>query len=176
MPLFLSACASFEPPYVTKGYEEAAEIDVAIIKGSGFIDIVKHKDMETGTYADIFNHACKPMPAEFRLAPGNYCVFYSSYSYITGSPMGMGCFDLKAGHKYRVDTYIKTHHYSRIWFEDMTTDEIISDVGWTGPKDWRCPGYAPQPDSACRKMKETCDRWAWSKRMIEIQMEKYIKH
>jgi len=128
LPLILYACASFEPPYVSKGYEEVTETGVAIIKGTGFIDMIMHKDVKSKSYVEIYNAAYQPMHTEFRLAPGNYCVFYSSY--IRGkNPIGMGCFDLISGHKYRVDVYIKSDHNSRIWFEDMTSGQIISDVG-----------------------------------------------
>ena len=140
----LPACIASNPAYVATGYENSEDTEVAVIAGSGFIHIVKAKDETTGAYVDIYrvsegaHDATKGpfFPSEFRLAPGNYCVFYASYSYITGSPIGMGCFDLKAGHKYRVEPYVKTHDYSQIWFKDMTTGEIISDLGWTGKKDF----------------------------------------
>lgn len=158
MVFILSACASFEPPYAAKGYEEAPDTDVAIIVGSRHIDIVKQRDERTGTYVDIYHAAYQAMHSEFRLLPGSYCIFYSSsHTYITPGAIGMGCFDLEAGHQYRVDTYRKTRHYSRIWFEDMTTGAIISDVGWTSEKEFNSWHYR-------------------SRDFVERHMEDYIDH
>jgi hypothetical protein len=126
----LSACVS-RTPYISKGFEAAKDTDVAIIESPVYITSIERRDKATGRKILKI-----PIYSEqtywywpHRLAPGYYCISYCAYAHATGTAVGRGCFDLQAGHIYRVERHSKTHEFAQIYLKDTTTGEIISDLG-----------------------------------------------
>lgn len=149
LSVFLLGCVS-RTPFVSKGYEDAKDAEVAIIERPVYINSIERRDKATGrTILKI------PIRAEHnnvywphRLAPGYYCMSYCMYGHATGTAMGQGCFDLQAGHAYRLASHGKTHEFVRIYLKDTTTGEIISDLGIFYGRVNRCPPplpYGPGP-------------------------------
>ena len=139
----LSACVA-KTPYISKGFENAKDTDVAIINSTPvYLISIERRDKASG-------QLIQKIPIRFpgkefywywphRLAPGYYCLSYCSYSHATGTAIGEGCSELQAGHVYQVTQHSKTHEFCYIYLTDTTTGEIISDLGYFYPHQNLCP-------------------------------------
>jgi hypothetical protein len=123
------------------------EGDYAVIKDDYFhypwsIVTISMLNNSTGEFEEICdNRKLEGVNTKYVLTPGTYEIYYAHRHYKIPLTSGVGVVELEAGHEYRVNhaTCDSLYHiykeYCRgytatIWFEDVTTGEVLSGYKW----------------------------------------------
>ncbi len=132
--LFISGCAK-HTIFSNIQNTPSNETKVAIVRNDNFL--IKHiqsLNNSTGELEGIFHYSSlRPGPhhKKFILKPGIYDIYYSKRT-TRGTEKAHGEVKLKAGHSYQVNyegcygLYYKKICIRGIWFEDLTTGELLS--------------------------------------------------
>jgi len=149
------------------------ERNVAIIKDDyfhyrGVINKISFLNKSTGKFEEIYSKAHPkpgyiPQNMKFMLQPGTYNISYSRKKYKGFWSKGSGQVELKAGHEYRVNhascslyaTYKRfcTSRLNAIWFEDLTTGDVLSGCKWKHLSD-KTTSFINKDGVACESIKK----------------------
>lgn len=171
--LFFSGCSTRTASFSNIKNVPLNEGNVAIIKDDyfhyqGVINKISYLNKSTGKFEEIFTAAHRelghvPQKIKFVLQPGTYNIFYKRKSYKGPWAVGSGQVELKAGHEYRVNhascsLYAIYKRFCRayadaIWFEDLTTGEVLSGYKWKHLRDKSTSSIHKEDDVSCERIK-----------------------
>lgn len=171
--LLLSGCATRTATFSNIKDVHVQERNVVIIKDDyfhyiGVINKITFLNKSTGKFEEIFSKAHPysgyvPQKIKFVLQPGTYNIFYSRKSYKGPWAVGSGQVKLKAGHEYRVNHGDCSLYYAykricrlytdTIWFEDLTTGDVLSGCKWKHLSD-KTTSFINEDGVACESIKK----------------------
>jgi len=169
--LLLSGCAATRISFNNIKNSPVHKENVAIIKDDYFhfpwtIKKITFLNKSTGRFEKIFSREnTKPgyVYSKFVLQPGIYNIMYSRKSYKGPWAVGSGEVKLKAGHEYRVNhgdcslynayKRICRLYTDTIWFEDLTTGDVLSGCKWKHLSD-KTTSFINEDGVACESIKK----------------------
>lgn len=172
--LMLTGCATRTVSFSNMKNVSVQERNAAIIKDDyfhyvGVINKISFLNRSTGKFEEIFSKAHPkpgyiPQKIKFVLQPGTYNISYSKKTYKGLWAYGSGHVELKSGHEYRVNhascslyaTYKRfcTSKLDAIWFEDLTTGEVLSGYKWKHLSDKSTSSMNKEDEVSCERIKK----------------------